>query len=69
MIFRYVMAIYSEQRLRLLAERSAYVIAGADRGQFDICCGTGLYGRVRKKPYFQGFFFVLYNIERKERKK
>jgi hypothetical protein len=54
MIFRYVLAIYSEQRLRLLAERSAYVIAGADRGQFDICCDTGLYGRVRKKPYFSG---------------
>ena len=52
MMLRYVLAISSEQRLRVLAERSACVIAGADRGQFDICCGTGMYGRSSEKTLF-----------------
>ena len=52
MILGYVLAISSEQRLRVLAERSAYVIAVADRGQFDICCGTELYGRSSEKALF-----------------
>ena len=52
MMLGYMMAIYSAQRLRMLAERSAYVIAGADRGQMGFCCGTGLYGRsIGKNPY------------------
>jgi len=50
-MLEYVMAIYLAQRLRLLADHSAYVIAGADRGQLSFCCGTGLYGRVRKKDH------------------
>jgi len=45
-MLEYVMAIYSAQRLRLIAEHSAYVSAGADRGHLGFCCGTGLYGRV-----------------------
>ena len=51
-MLEYVVAIYSAQRLRLLAEHSAYVIAGADRGQLSFCGGTGLYERVRKKALF-----------------
>ncbi len=46
MMLGYVMAIESGQRLRVLAERSAYVIAGANRGQLGFLCGTGLYGKV-----------------------
>jgi len=55
MALEYVMASGSARRLRLLAARSTYVIAGADRGQLWFRCGTGLYGRSSKKPYFQGF--------------
>jgi hypothetical protein len=33
MALGYVMAMYSAQRLRLLIERSAYAIAGVERGQ------------------------------------
>jgi len=44
MMLKHVMAIYLTQRLRLLAEPSAYVIAGADRGQLGFSYGTGMYG-------------------------
>ena len=36
MALEYVMAISSARRLRQLAERSAYVIVGVDRGQLVI---------------------------------
>ena len=45
MALEYVMAISSARRYRLLAERSTYLIADADRGQLVFRCGTGLYGR------------------------
>ena len=36
----------------MLAERSPYVIAGANRGQLEFSCGTGLYGRSLEKSLF-----------------
>jgi len=59
MMLGYVLAISLQQRLRVLAERSACVIAGADRGQFDICCGTGLYGRSSEKALFFRDSFMI----------
>jgi hypothetical protein len=51
MALGYVVAICSERRLRLLPERSAYVIAGDERGQLVSSCGTRMYGRIfRKSP-------------------
>jgi len=47
----YVMGIYSAKRLRLLAERSAYVIAGADRGQLCFVVVRDYTGEVSKKHY------------------
>jgi hypothetical protein len=52
MMLVYVMAIDAGQILRVLAERSAYVIAGSDRGQLGFCYGTRVYGRVSLKTLF-----------------
>jgi hypothetical protein len=54
MVLKYVLAISSARRLRLLAERSTYVIASAYRGQVVFRCCTGLHGRCSENPYFSG---------------
>ena len=54
MALGHVMTMGSARRLRQLAKRSAYVIAGVDRGQLGFCCGTGRYERSSEKFLFQG---------------
>jgi hypothetical protein len=61
-MLKYVMAISSARRLRLLAERSTcYVIAGADRGQVVFAVVRDCTGDVRKKPYFSGKSYPVVN--------
>jgi hypothetical protein len=51
MALGYVVAICSERRFNQLPKRSAYVIAGDERGQLVSSCGTGLYGILFKQYY------------------
>ena len=50
MVLGNVRAIYSAHRLRMLDEHSAYVIAGANRGQLGFIVLRDCTGDFRKKP-------------------
>ena len=55
MALRYVLAMGSSRRMHLRAKRSAYVIAGDERGRVVLHYCTGLYGRSREKSGFRRF--------------